>query len=262
MNLGLKGKIALVTASSEGLGKASAFALAQEGATVILCARRESLLQQTAEEIRSATGATIDAVRANVSDKQDIEQLVRYVLAKYKSIHVLVHNAGGPPAGNLETLPDTEWQHAHELTLMSFVRMTKAVLPEMKQQQWGRIITINSIVAKQPINELLLSSTIRPGILGFIKIMANQYARYNITFNAVCPGNILTKRQHEIARASAQKQGITYEQYLQQVASAIPAQRLGKPEEIGSVVAFLASEQAGYINGTSVFVDGGALKAL
>jgi 3-oxoacyl-[acyl-carrier protein] reductase len=175
---------------------------------------------------------------------------------------VLVNNAGGPPTGDILSLKDEDWQKGHDLTLMSMVRLTRAVLPMMIQQRWGRIITITSIAAKQPINELLLSSAIRPGILGLTKVLANQYAKDNITVNTVCPGNVLTKRQEELAASRAAAKNISMEQYLKETASVIPAGRLGRPEEIGNVIAFLASEQASYINGVNMLVDGSAAKGI
>jgi len=262
MNFGLQNKIAIVAASSEGLGKASAMALAQEGATVVLCARREKVLADAAEEIRSATHSTVEAITADVSKAEDIEKVIRFTLDKYRAVHILVNNAGGPPPGDLLSLTDADWFHAYELTLLSGVRFTRAVLPRMVEQQWGRIISIVSFVAKQPTSDLLISSTLRPGILGFTKALSNIYAQYNITINTVCPGNILTKRQQEIASAKAINQNISYEEYLQQVASTIPANRLGKPEEVGDVVAFLASERASYINGVNLLVDGGVAKGI
>lgn len=262
MNLGLEGKIAVVTASSEGLGKATALALAEEGARLVLCARRQKELNDTAEEIRSLTGAEVTVFPADVSKADDITQFSSFVLSHYNTIHVLVNNAGGPPAGNILTLTDEDWQRAHQLTLMSVVRLVRAFLPSMVQQRWGRIITITSIAAKQPINELLLSVALRPGIHGLTKVLANEYGKYNITVNTVCPGNVLTKRQKEIAAVRAREQNISYEDYLRQVAASIPAGRLGKPEEIGTVIAFLASEQASYINGVNLLVDGGAAKGI
>ena len=262
MNFGLKKKIAVVAASSEGLGKATATALAQEGATVVLCARREKELNATAEEIRSSSGALVDSFVADLSKAEDIERFATFVLSKYTTVHVLVNNAGGPPPGDILTLTDKDWERAHELTLMSAVRLTRAFLPGMIQQRWGRIITITSIAAKQPINELLLSAALRPGIHGFTKVLANEYAKYNITVNTVCPGNILTNRQKELAISRAKQRNISYEEYLQEVAATIPAGRLGYPEEIGNVITFLASEQASYITGVNLLVDGGAARGI
>lgn len=262
MNLGLQNKIAIVAAASQGLGKASALALAQEGATVVICSRRKKEIAEAAKDIIRETGAVVFPQTADVTKPGDIQRLVGETEKRFGTIHILVNNAGGPPTGDILTLTDDDWRNGHELTLMSMVRMTRAVLPMMIRQRWGRIITITSIVAKQPINELLLSSAIRPGILGLTKVLANQYAGNNITVNTVCPGHILTKRQEALAVSRAAVKNMTMQQYLKETAGAIPAARLGRPEEIGSAVAFLASEQAGYINGINMLVDGSAAKGI
>jgi len=262
MELGLRNKVALVTASSQGLGKASAMALAREGAKVVLCSRNEKAIHQTAEEVRSKTGASVLPVVADVSKALDITRLVDAAVKEFGTIHVLVNNAGGPPTGHILSLPDEEWEKGVELTLMSVVRLARAVLPSMEKQKWGRVITIVSVVAKQPINELLISSTLRPGILGLSKVLSNQYAKDNITVNTVCPGLILTKRQEELSAARATEKKITFEEYLADSAKTIPTGRLGAPEEIGNVVAFLASEQASYVNGVNLLVDGGLAKGI
>jgi|WetSurMetagenome_2_1015567.scaffolds.fasta_scaffold83530_2 3-oxoacyl-[acyl-carrier protein] reductase len=262
MDLKLKNKIAIVAAASQGLGKASALALAQEGATVVICSRRKKEITESASEIQKATNAAIVPIVADVSKPEDIEHLVSETKKRFGTVHILVNNAGGPPVGDILTLTDEDWRKGHELTLMSMVRLARAVLPMMIQQRWGRIITITSIAAKQPIDELLLSSAIRPGILGLTKVLANQYAKKNITVNTVCPGYTLTKRQEELAASRAAEKNISMEQYLKDTAGAIPAARLGKPEEIGSVVAFLASEQASYVNGVNILIDGSAAKGI
>ena len=262
MDFGLKNKIAVVAAASRGLGRAAARQLALEGATVVICARRKKEINRTACEIQEETGSVVVSVRADVTKPKDVRELVSQARRRFGTVHVLVVNAGGPPAGEMLSLTDKDWQKAHELTLMSMVRLTRAVLPMMVRQEWGRIITINSIVAKQPVNELLLSAAIRPGIGGLVKVLANQYAKYNITINTVCPGHIRTQRQEELARFRAEARRISIERYFAETAAAIPAGRLGRPEEIGSVVAFLASEQAAYINGVNLLVDGSAAKGV
>jgi 3-oxoacyl-[acyl-carrier protein] reductase len=262
MNLGLQNKIAIVTAASQGLGKASAFALAQEGATVVICSRRQKEIAEAAKEIRNATGATVVPMVSDVTDPDNIKSLVMETKQHFGTVHVLVNNAGGPPTGSIESLTDEDWHKGHELTLMSMVRLTREVLPMMAAQQWGRVITIVSVAAKQPINELLLSSAIRPGILGLTKVLANLHAKNNITFNTICPGHILTKRQEELSEARAAQKNMTMEEYLKDVANTIPAGRLGRPEEIGTTVAFLSSEQASYINGVNLLVDGSAAKGI
>jgi len=262
MNFGLKHKIAIVTAASQGLGKASAMALAQEGATVVICSRRQKEISEAAKEIHEATGATILPMVVDVTKLDDINRLVSETKKQFGTVHILVNNAGGPPTGTLSSLTDEDWHNGHELTLMSMVRLTREILPMMTEQHWGRIITITSIAAKQPINELLLSSAIRPGILGLSKVLANLHAKDNITVNTICPGHVLTKRQEELAVSRGAQKNMTMEEYLKEAASAIPAGRLGRPEEIGNTVAFLASEQASYINGVNLLVDGSAAKGI
>ncbi|MBI3585829.1 MAG: SDR family oxidoreductase [Ignavibacteriales bacterium] len=262
MDLGLKNKVALVAAASQGLGKASAFALAQEGARLVICSRREKEVRQTAEEISQQTGSKVVPVVADVSKQEDIKKFVGAALKEFGTIHVLVNNAGGPPTGHITSMTDEEWEKGVQLTLMSAVRLSREVLPMMEKQQWGRVITIVSLVAKQPLNELLISSTLRPGILGLMKVLSNQYAQHNITVNTVCPGLILTKRQEELSASRAAEKKMTFEEYLADSAKAIPTGRLGRPEEIGNVIAFLASEQASYINGVNLLVDGGIVKGI
>ncbi len=262
MDLGLKNKVALVAAASHGLGRASAFALAQEGARLVICSRKEESVKKTAEEISAKTGATVIGVVADVSRKEDVERFVQTAIKEFDTVHVLVNNAGGPPTGHILAMPEEEWTKGVQLTLMSVIRLVRRVLPFMEKQHWGRIISIVSIAAKQPIDELLISSTLRPGILGLSKVLSNQYAKDNITVNTVCPGLILTRRQEELSVSRAADKNMRLEEYLADSARTIPAGRLGRPEEIGDVVAFLASGQASYINGVNLLVDGGSARGI
>lgn len=262
MDLGLKGKVAIVCASSEGLGKATAASLAREGANVVICSRRERAIQETAREIRSLSHAEVLPVVADVTVASDVSRLVKETVSKFGTVHILVNNAGGPPTGDILTLSDEQWQKAHDLTLMSMVRMTREVLPLMIKQEWGRIITVTSFVAKQPADELILSVSIRPGILGLSKILSNQHAKHNITVNTICPGNVFTKRQEELSRTRASSKKMSVEEYVAEQSKNIPAARYGRPDEIGDVVAFLASEKASYISGVNLLVDGGLTKGI
>jgi 3-oxoacyl-[acyl-carrier protein] reductase len=262
MDLLLKDKIALVTASSQGIGRAVAFSLAKEGVRLAICSRDERSIRNTADEIRIATGATVLPVAADVSKRDDIERLVKTVLQEFGTIHILVNNAGGPPTGRITDIPDSEWEKGVQVTLMSMVRLTRAVLPLMEQQEWGRVISLVSLAAKQPIDELLISSTLRPGILGLSKVLANQYGKFGITVNTVCPGYVLTKRMEELSHSRSAEKNMTFEEYLKESARNIPIGRLGKPEEIGDVVTFLASPKAAYINGANILVDGGQAKGI
>jgi len=262
VNLGLKGKIALVTASSQGLGRAAAFSLAREGATVVVCSRNRKAIEKTAREIRKETHTTVIPVVADVSKLADIRKLLREAKRKSGTIHILVNNAGGPPTGDILSLPESEWKKGIDLTLMSVVRLCREVLPIMIEQRWGRIVTITSITAKQPINDLLISSTLRPGILGFSKVLSNLNAKYNITVNTVCPGNTLTKRQEELMESRSKQKKMTAEEYMNEIVKDIPAGRMGRPEEIGDVIAFLCSQKASYINGVNLLIDGGLAKGI
>lgn len=262
MELSIQGKIALVTASSQGIGKGTALSLAREGVHLAICSRNERSIHTAAREIASETGAKVLPITADVSKSEDIERIVETVKKEYGTIHILVNNAGGPPTGKVTEIPDAEWEKGVQLTLMSMVRLTRAVLPMMERQQWGRVISLVSLAAKQPIDELLISSTLRPGILGLSKVLANQYGKFGITVNTVCPGYVLTQRMEELSRSRSAEKNISLDEYLKESAKNIPIGRLGKPEEIGDVVAFLASERAGYINGANILVDGGQAKGI
>ncbi|MFA6457256.1 MAG: SDR family oxidoreductase [Bacteroidota bacterium] len=262
MELGITNKVALVAAASQGLGKAAALSLAREGVQLAICSRNEKSISETAEEIRRETGVKVYPVKADVSRPAEIEMLVGSVMNEFGRIDILVNNAGGPPTGKITALPDAEWEKGFNLTMMSMIRLTRAVLPVMEKQQWGRVITIVSITAKQPIDDLLISSTLRPGILGISKVLANQYGRFNITVNTVCPGHILTQRQAELSQSRSKEKNISMDQYLKESALQIPTGRLGNPEELGDVIAFLASERASYINGANILVDGGQAKGI
>jgi 3-oxoacyl-[acyl-carrier protein] reductase len=258
----MENKIALVVAASQGLGKAAAMAIARKGATVVICSRRKNAIVRAADEIHEETGSTIVPFVADVSSAGDIKRLVAFTKRKFGTVHILVNNAGGPPTGDILSMTDAEWKSGFELTLMSVVRLTRAVLPMMIEQKWGRIITITSIAGKQPINDLLISSTLRPGIHGLTKVLSNKYARYNITVNSVCPGNILSSRQEELIKERSAKRKISTAEYLAEVTKDIPAGRLGTPQEIGEVIAFLATDEASYINGANLLVDGGMAKGI
>jgi 3-oxoacyl-[acyl-carrier protein] reductase len=259
MDLGLRNKIALVTASSKGLGRASAEALAQEGTKVAICARDEEILRATADEIASATRTEVLAIPADVTRVRDIEQVVKEVISHFGTLHILVTNAGGPPTGNFEDFDDTQWQEAFNLTMMSAVRLIRLAIPPMQDQQWGRIINITSLSVKEPIDNLLLSNSIRAAVHGMAKTLAGQLGQYGITVNNVMPGSIHTDRAEQLAQHQADQTGQSLTEILAEMGHQIPVKRVGQPEELGALVAFLASERAGFINGASIPVDGGRL---
>lgn len=262
MDLGLKDKVALVAASSQGLGKAVAMAMAKEGAKVVICSRNQVRLNSAQEEIQKAVNSRITAIQADLTNKEDIKSLVSQTVSDFGSIDILVNNAGGPPAGFFGDMTDETWFAGIELTLMSSVRLTREVLPLMRKQKWGRIINITSVSVKQPINELLLSNSLRLSVVGWAKTLANQVASEGILINNVCPGWTRTERVVEIFDGRAASQGITAEAVEKSITSTIPMGRLGKPEELANLVTFLASEKASYITGTSIQVDGGSVQAI
>ncbi len=262
MDLGISGKIALVAASSQGLGKAVASGLAAEGVNVVICARDKNTLENAQAEIQSQTNSKVLALQADLTRYEDIKKLVAKTIEQFGTIHILVINAGGPPAGFFEDMTDEKWQQAFELTLMSSVRLTREVLPFMKTQKWGRIINITSVSVKQPIDELLLSNSVRLSILGWAKTLSNQVAKDGILINNVCPGWTRTGRVQELIQSRAELQGKTPDAIDRIITSGIPIGRMGKPEELANLVVFLASERASYLTGTSIQVDGGAVRGV
>ncbi|HEX08657.1 MAG TPA: SDR family oxidoreductase [Thermoplasmatales archaeon] len=257
MDLGLKGKIAIVSASSKGLGKATALKLAMEGANVVILARNERKLKETKKEIIDKTSVEVLAIRADVRKREDIENVVNEAIKCFGTVHILVNNAGGPPAGFFDEFSDEVWYDAIDLLLMSTIRFTRLVLPYMKKQKWGRIINITSISVKQPLDNLILSNSIRLAIIGMAKTLSRQVAPYNITINNVAPGPILTDRLKSLVESEAKRKNITFEEELAQYTVDIPMKRVGKPEELAALIAFLASEKASYITGVTITVDGG-----
>ena len=258
MDLGLTGKVALVTAASKGMGKACAMGLAAEGARIVMCARTESELKAAAEEIRAKTKAEVEAMPADVTKKEDVAALVDRALTRFGGVDILVANAGGPPRGYFEDMTDEQWQGAFDVSLLSVVRLVRGVLPSMKARGWGRILTIQSVSVKQPIPELLLSNAVRPGVAGMMKTLAGQLGKDGITVNTVCPGKIMTDRF-----LSGQKlSGLPREEYLTRAVEDVPLRRIGTPEEFANVVVFLASERASYVTGLAIQVDGGVVRGL
>jgi 3-oxoacyl-[acyl-carrier protein] reductase len=258
MDLGLTGRVALVTAASKGMGKASAMGLAAEGAKVVMCARTESDLKDAAEEIRAKTKAEVLAMPADVTKKEDVAALADRAIKTFGHVDILVANAGGPPRGYFEDMTDEQWQGAFDVSLLSVVRLVRAVLPSMKARRWGRILTIQSVSVKQPIPELLLSNAVRPGVAGMMKTLAGQLGKDGITVNTVCPGKIMTDRFLGGQKIS----GLSREEYLARAVDDVPVRRVGTPEEFANVIVFLASERASYVTGVSVQVDGGLVRGL
>jgi 3-oxoacyl-[acyl-carrier protein] reductase len=262
MDLGLKGKVALVTAASKGIGRAIAEELAAEGATVGICARGDALLNATRDAIAARTGATVHAIAADVGTPEGIARVTSAVIERCGRIDVLVGNAGGPPTGTFTSLDWNAWQAAVDLTLRSAVELTRAVLPGMRERRWGRVIHITSLTVKQPIDGLMLSTSIRAAVTGFTRTLANETAGEGVTVNTILPGYMNTERVVELAEATAKREGVAVAQVEQRQVAAIPMRRLGEPRELAALAAFLASERASYITGQAWIVDGGWARGL
>jgi 3-oxoacyl-[acyl-carrier protein] reductase len=262
MDLGLKNKVALVAASSRGLGRAVAEELANEGASLILCARDAEALGQTGDAISRNSGAQVLAVPADVSLAGDVKRVVDAGIERFGQIDILVTNGGGPPAGTFEQLTPDQWEQAVRLTLFSAIELARHVLPGMKARGWGRILNITSIAVKQPVDNLMLSNSLRAGVTGFARTLANEVAAAGVTVNNIMPGYTRTERVEELAMTMAQKQGITSAEFKSRWEQEIPMKRLGEPREFAALAAFLVSERASYITGTSIQVDGGWIRSL
>ncbi len=262
MDLGLMGRVAIVTGSSQGIGKAIALGLAQEGVRVSICARNEKRLEETAKEIRSATSIDVLPVQTDLTKEDDIRRLVAKTVEVFGRIDILVNNTGGPPSATFLETSEENWRTAVNLLLMSVVTSCLEVTPHMQERNWGRIINMTSFAAKQPADKLVLSNSIRAGILGLSKSLANELAKDGILVNAVCPGWTLTQRVEELAKTEAKTSGKTSEAIIKDWESQIPLRRLAQPSEIANLVVFLASERASYITGAVFQVDGGYTKGM
>jgi 3-oxoacyl-[acyl-carrier protein] reductase len=258
VDLGLNGKVALVAASSKGLGKASALALAREGARVTICARNAGALEAAAGDIRAETGAEVLAVQADLTSAADIASVVAATVERFGGVDVLVNNSGGPRIGSFADLSDDDWQQAFETVTLNFVRFVRGVVPYMRAKRWGRIVGIQSTSVKQPVGNIDLSNGTRPGVAGLVKAITPDLARDGITINLVLPGSFRTDR---ILGRDGTESAAELDARLAAIAAGIPLRRLGEPIELGNLVAFLASEQASYITGAVYQVDGGAIRS-
>jgi 3-oxoacyl-[acyl-carrier protein] reductase len=260
VDLGLAGKVAIVAASSKGLGKASARALACEGARVTICARTEADLHAAATEIREETGAEVLAVPADLATAEGARGVVAATAERFGGVDILVNNSGGPARGKFADFTDEDWRRGFEVVTLNFVRFVREVVPYMRRQRWGRIVGIQSSSVKQPVDGIDLSNGIRPGIAGLMKALMPDLAKDGITINLVLPGTFLTSRI--IAGAGRSPEGDkALQEQLAPIAATIPLGRLGDPGELGSLVAFLASQHASYITGAVYQVDGGIIRS-
>lgn len=257
MDFNIKGKIALVTASTKGLGRGCAEQLASEGCRVAICSRNREEAQQAAARISDQTGSEVLGFAADMSQPDDIAQLVSSVRSELGNPEILVTNAGGPAPGNFATTPLEEYEKGINLNLMSAVRLIHALVPAMQKNKWGRIIAITSISVKQPIGTLLLSNTARAGLTGFLKTVSTELAPDGITVNAILPGIHRTDRIEQLAEHRSKTENRPVEEIIGEMMNANPTQTIGEPDDFGAMAAFLASDQAKYITGQSILIDGG-----
>lgn len=264
MDLGLKNKVAVVLASSKGLGLACAKEFYKEGANVVICSRTEEHLISAKKEIEKEPSLSEDNEIAyfvcDLKQKSNIEGLIDQTMEKFGKIDILIHNAGGPPSGPISEISTEEWDSSIDLNLRSFIRVCRLVVPIMKEQGGGKILSIASVSVKQPLSNLVLSNTTRLGVVGFAKTLANEHARDSILVNVICPGPTLTDRMKELIESESEQTGKPEEEIKERWTDQIPMGRLGIPEEFANMVVFLGSERASYITGSVLQVDGGFVK--
>ena len=262
MDLGIKGRVAVVAASSQGIGLATAEAFAAEGCQVAMCARNWERLQAAAEKIRNEHPAEVVAEAVDVTNRAAVSRFVATVVAKFGSVDICVTNAGGPPAKGFLAASPEDWQQAIAANFLSTVHFAREVIPLMQRQKWGRIITITSITTKQPVNDLVLSNAVRAAVVGLVKSLANEFGKDGILVNNVGPGFTATERLKELAKARSAATGKSEQEFLEAWAADAPLKRLGEPRELAETIVWLASERASYITGQTVLVDGGMYKGL
>ena len=260
MELNLSDKIALVTAASQGLGKAAAIELAKEGCNLIICSSNKRKIEESARDIEKISNNKVTAVTTDLRDSKQIDLLFNQINSEYGGVDIVVNNAGGPPISTFDSVSDEDWQKAFELTMMSALRVSRLALPHMKEQQWGRIINISSYSVKTPVTGLFISNSIRLGVLGWAKALSDEVAKNGITVNTVCPGSTRTERIEQLISNNAKKFGKSSKEAEEAIATSIPMGRIGEPEELAALITFLASEKSSYMTGLAIQVDGGATR--
>ncbi|MGH9495870.1 MAG: SDR family oxidoreductase [Candidatus Sulfotelmatobacter sp.] len=262
MDLGLKDRVALVAASSQGIGLATAEAFAAEGCRVAMCARKRQALEASAEKIRKQHGVEVFCEALDVTDAVAVSHFVAAVAGKFGGIDICVTNAGGPPAKGFLAASLEDWQEAIDANFLSTVYFAREVIPHMQRKRWGRIITITSITTKQPVADLVLSNAVRAAVVGLVKSLANEFGKDGILVNNVGPGFTATDRLKELAKARSSASGKSEQEIFDGWAADAPLKRLGEPRELAETIVWLASERASYITGQTVLVDGGMYKGL
>jgi 3-oxoacyl-[acyl-carrier protein] reductase len=262
MDLGLRGRVAIVAAASKGLGRAVAEELAREGAEIAVCSRTATDLEKAAEQIQAAGGREVFWEAVDVGQAGQVARFVAAVERRFGRVDICVTNTGGPPSKLFSATSNEDWRTWIDQLLMSTVYFAQETLPRMQKNQWGRFLTITSYSVKQPVDGLLLSNSLRAGVTGLVRTLANEYAANGITVNNVCPGYTRTDRLDDLAGMMAGRTGATRDEIFAGWKKLIPAGRLGRPEEFAAVVAFLASEKASYVNGVSLTIDGGTTRSL
>ena len=262
MNLNLENKNAIVCASSQGLGKAAAIDLAKEGVNLAICSRDQEKIDKAKEEILQKTDHNIKviALKADLDSLEDIQIFLQEVEQSLGVVDILVNNTGGPPPSTFEQISDEDWQNAFNSTMMSAIRLSRALVPNMKKKEWGRIINISSVSVKTPVNGLFLSNSLRMGVLGWAKALADELAAHGITVNTVCPGYTRTERVEAILESQSSSSGLSKEEIEKTIADNIPMKRVGEAEDLAGLITFLASEKANYMTGLAVQVDGGSAR--
>jgi 3-oxoacyl-[acyl-carrier protein] reductase len=262
METGLKDRVAIVAASSQGIGLATAEGFAAEGCRVAMCARNGEKLNAAADKIGKQSGAEVFTQAFDVTDAEAVCDFVAAVAQKFGSVDICVTNAGGPPAKGFLAASIEEWRKAVDANFLSTVYFAREVIPHMQRKRWGRIITLTSISTKQPVNDLVLSNAVRAAVVGLVKSLANEFGRDGILVNNVGPGYTATGRLKELARARSAAQGKTEEEIFTTWANDAPLKRVGEPREVADAIVWLASERASYITGQTILVDGGAYRGL
>jgi 3-oxoacyl-[acyl-carrier protein] reductase len=262
MDLGLKGKVALVAGASQGMGRATALGFAREGAKVAICARGEAALNEAAEMIRKQTGGVVLAMVADMAKAEDIKKFVNQSAEYFGRLDIIVNNAGGPPPGEFLKFTDEDWNNAYNLSFMSTMRMTREAVPHMRKAGGGRVINITSYSVKEPITGLVLSNAVRSAVIGLAKTLSRELAQDNILINNICPGRIDTERAQKLNKARADRVGRPVEEINKEMAAEVPLGRYGTAAEAADVIVFLGSERASYITGTTIQIDGGLIRGI